>query len=227
MISLNVDRDIAYSDMPRSAVKIDDNILEECAHLFSRCYGVWSSEVKNKSGQPISLTSKRLYLDYLFDDSCRLITAKYQGQLVGHALYTSFLLDDLTVNWITQLVVDNQYRNKKIAQNLISRCISTSTNIIGLCTSNPYAVKALQKAARGRIDSRKIFEYADRLVECSKIPYLKGADLKCAENVSLIDTHFPVDHTDINKCLDKLISENQWHMGTLPDNHEFFAFVFR
>lgn len=220
MITINK---IAYIDVPCD--DITPEILIQCAELFSRCYGVWSSS-HLKAGQRVSLTPERLRKQCAFDDSCRLITAKYKNQLLGHAFYTSFNLDNSTVRWITQLVVDDKVRNMKIAQNLIFRCIGTTAKIVGLCTSHPYAVKALEKAG-SRVDPKKTAEYAKSIVKLSNIPYLKSAILKCTNETSLIDTNFHVDHTEINNILDSLIKGNKWQLGALPDGHEFFAIIFR
>ena len=39
--------------------------------------------------------------------------------------------------------------------------------------------------------------------------------------VSLIDTKFPVDHTEPREVLDAYVAARQWVLGTLREGHEF------
>lgn len=212
---------LIYINMPRE--EATRNYLLQCAEIFSRCYGVWT-----KTGKRVSLTPTRLQNDYLFNDSCRLIVAKYEDKILGHAFYTSFNLETLggKVVWITQLVIDDKYRNMNIAQTLILSCMGTEAKAVGLCTSHPYAVKALEKATKCKVDPDMVIKYAKELIAKSNIPYLKGATLKCINDACLIDTKFDVDHTEINAILKELINRDEWKLGKLSDEHEFFAVVF-
>jgi hypothetical protein len=212
---------LIYINMPcKEATR---NYLLQCAEIFSRCYGVWT-----KTGKRVSLTPTRLQNDYLFNDSCRLIVAKYEDKILGHAFYTSFNLETLggKIVWITQLVVDDKYRNMNIAQTLILSCMGTEAKAVGLCTSHPYAVKALEKATKCKVDPDMVIKHAKELIAKSNILYLEGATLKCTNDACLIDTKFDVDHTEINAILKELTNRDEWKLGKLPDEHEFFAVVF-
>lgn len=64
---------------------VNDDVLKECANLFSSHYGVWSTNQNNKgvltaqkltSGSRVKMSLKQLRKQFLFDDKCGLAIAK-------------------------------------------------------------------------------------------------------------------------------------------------------
>ena len=161
----------------------------------------------------------------LFSEGCRLITASLHGNIVGQAFYCSFLLGENIARWVTQLVVHKSYRNMKIAQNLMCRCLGPTAIGIGLVSSNPLAVKALERAVGRRCESAFIQHSANTVLAQCGVPYQINCAL--ADGALTVDTQFDVDHTNVNGVTQKLIAQGDWCLGELPDKHEFFAFIIR
>lgn len=82
--------------------------LKQCRDLFSSAYGIWSSQGRHPH-KPVTVSVRRLKLDYLFDPkTCGIVVAKdsEEGCLVGQALYVKYPYSmDKVVIWITQLVL--------------------------------------------------------------------------------------------------------------------------
>jgi GNAT superfamily N-acetyltransferase len=206
----------------------DFELIQACATLFSTNYGVWSEYVSYPltSGANIKLSAKRLKDQYLFNDNCYIVGAYLDLKLVGHAIYTIFDSKSIgKVCWITQLVVDKEYRNHKIGQTLIHMSIGTEWNACGIISSHPYAIKALEKATKMKCNPKIISKYAPDIIIDSKIPYIHDSKLDCTEEYSLINTNFYVDHTEVLSILEAM-NEKDWKLGfKLPDGNEFFGFI--
>lgn len=209
-ISLNLN----YYDM----INPSDVIIEKCSKLFSEHYGIWT-----KTGHRVKMGSRFLKQHYLIDSRLTYAENPLTGQIVGHAVYKLFDVPDIgLVGWITQLVVHTEYRGHKIAGTLIRNVLHHEPDGVGLISSHPYAIKALERATRRTCLSEITLHHIQKIIDHSGIKYLQCGILKCDHEKSLIDTTFAVDHTEINKILDKM---NDWRLGQLPDDHEFIGLI--
>jgi Acetyltransferase (GNAT) family len=217
---------VTYSTIP--AREVSAKQLKECANLFSENYGVWAPGAPG-AGKRVRLSESRLeecLLNKDIIDCCRLVTAKVDGVLVGHAFSIRFPFLDQTATWITQLVVDRDYRRMKIASKLCSDSNASRDGPFGLVTSHPYAVRALERAAGRVCNPSRGQEHAADMISKSKIPYMikREAQFSTQEGCeNAIFTGFLVDHTEVNEALQ---SQKDWMLGELPEGHEFFAFTF-
>lgn len=130
------------------------------------------------------------------------------------------------VSWITQLVVHSDYRHRGVAKKLcrmawaVEQCYA-----VGLVTSHPYAVRALERATQRMCNRATIMPVARELLSHCNIPYVLDKVLCFEEGRCLIDTQFFVDHTDVNNILATTL-DTQWELGGLEEGKEFFAFTF-
>jgi len=197
-----------------------NEILCECAALFSANYGTWAHNQKR-----IRLSAARLQNEYLFDsDKCRLYVARIpNGTIVGYAIGCHFNIGchfrGRRVDWITQLVVDAKYRSKGIAKCLCRHALSLESFACGIVSSHPHAVRALESATMRSCDIGLAREYFRELVEQSGIPYVQG---KRFVEPALIDTGFGVDHTELQN-----LYGTSWSLGEILGGHEYFAFTRR
>ena len=198
---------------------VPETIMSACANLFSEHYGVWQHNKKH-----VRMSSYKLRSEYLSNTNCRLAYADdpITGEIIGHVFYTIFHVDGLgLVIWITQLVVHTQYRNKGIARTLLGDVIHHKAAAVGLVSSHPYAVKSLESISNLECIPKITNTYIREIIKASNIKYLQDAELVCDDYLSLIDTHFLVDHDEINSIISKI----NWKMGHLPDGYEFIALV--
>ncbi len=159
--------------IPSSHVTYD--ILEECATLFSTQYGVWRISQK-----PVTIIPDRLRKDFLHSPTSGIALMPH----VGHACFV--IVQDLC--WITQLVVRKEYRRKGYATSLIKAIATTyACSMFGIVSSNPYSLRALQKAIPGSTPQVCTME----MLKASGIPYLMDAtDLSSTQ----VNTHFDIQH---------------------------------
>jgi len=61
----------------------------------------------------------------------------------GHVFATRFLHNHRSVLWITQLVVHSAHRNQGIAEALLEALREEKAEIVGVLSSNPYAIAAV------------------------------------------------------------------------------------
>lgn len=99
---------------------------------------------------------------------------------------------------------------------------------VGLCSSHPYAIQALQRSAHTDISLLKINEIGSTLFQALQlnVPYLRDATLELSP-IDSINTHFHVDHTAVLTMMEQLKQRNEWWLGELPDGYEYFAVVQR
>jgi len=203
---------------------ITEEVLTECAALFSNHYGKWG-EKGSKPGNQVSLSSKRLRSQYLFDETCFAITAQNsKDKIIGHAFYCQFPFLEGKAAWVTQLVVHKEYRSKGIAKQLLSKTWSPENLAWGLVTSHPHAVRALEAATSRLCIPQIISKYAPVLMKATKIPYIQNCETTITGTQSVIHSEFFVDHSEVNELVKK---DEKWSLATLADGDEFFAFTFK
>ena len=83
-------RDIEFAEKP--AHFISDDVLRECAELFSNHYGVWGANPYNlKPGNRVKMSSGAMRKQLVTDEECSVILARSsEGMLVGHAFVKAF-----------------------------------------------------------------------------------------------------------------------------------------
>jgi GNAT superfamily N-acetyltransferase len=197
---------------------ITDALLTKCSVLFSENYGIWS-----KSGNRICMSPSKMKSNLLCNNTCYVVMCTLEEKTLGHA----FCCTVTEVCWITQLVVSSNHRHLGIGQQLISHALGSKWKVAGLVTSHPWAVRALEKATRLDCDPILIRKYASLFLALSKIPYLHTAKFVWNEKMCVVNTHFLVDHREIERALAKEIASGNWVLGNqLPEGHEFIAIVF-
>eukprot|EP01133_Synstelium_polycarpum_P011190 gene11190-13037_t len=154
------------------------------------------------------MTKTLLRKQYLYNNTCSLVIATTStGDLVGQCLYIQYSVPNIgETRWITQLVVDTDYRRQGVGQLLVFYSLGSHWQAAGLASPNPYAVKALERATRMKANPLEIAEYAKDIL------YYSNAD-------------FHVDHTEVLEIVESLTKSGTWSLGShLPDGFEFFAF---
>lgn len=216
---------LSYHTLTRS--QLGDDTIHQCAKLFSSHYGIWS-KTGHAPGQRVKLSFQKLNEEFLFDDSAYIVTATNleDQQVIGHAIGKRFFYTELDgyVSWITQLVVQSEYRNKGVGTRLCQMAWDPKYNVAcGLVTSHPYTVKALLTSTNCIIDKDKILLHGLQLIQASQIPYLQNAVTSFEESRCVVNTQFYVSHEKI----DQIIRESDdWSLGELKEGEEFFVVCF-
>eukprot|EP01031_Cornospumella_fuschlensis_P038919 gene38919-47340_t len=218
------------------ANEISESILAECSRLFSTHYGVWGSQSHAPPGQRIKMSPQAMRRQLLFNENCGVVVAVSHGSVIGHAFHTGFICNGGTstrqlVRWITQLVVSPERRGQGIATHLLSCAIQPRKHLFaaGLVSSNPAAIRALERAVGRRTDSYELLTHSDTILAACDVPYIAHKNPTVSLEQCIIDTGFFVDHSEVNEIIasqkNNVSPDRPWCFGSLPDGHEFFAFV--
>ncbi|PGH29399.1 hypothetical protein GX50_07856 [[Emmonsia] crescens] len=216
--------------------QVTDNMLGEAAKLFNENYGIWG-ELSHSPGKPVRLSARRLREQYLPDPAAtsyaRVIV---DGNLAGNAFACRWKHDGKNICWITQLVVDRNFRERGLASALLMSIGSDMDDMYGIMSSHPAACMAaassygmgIEKVPLGLIKGN-----AKAVMEASPIPYIKDARL-CGtlfnpeDSTGLIcgvNTGFFVDHEEPLEVLEIVRQHWQWPLGNLPDGHEYLLIL--
>jgi GNAT superfamily N-acetyltransferase len=99
----------------------------------------------------VRLSKDRLRSQYLPDNAtCFYVRVTVDGQLAGNAFACRWTVSDKTVCWVTQLVVDRDYRERGLAKGLLNQLKQNDVDIYGLMSSHPAACLAAAKAFGGK-----------------------------------------------------------------------------
>ncbi|PGH19230.1 tartrate dehydrogenase [Polytolypa hystricis UAMH7299] len=215
---------------------VTDAMLNEAAKLFNQNYGVWG-EGSHSPGKPVRLSGGRLREQYLPDPSaCSYARVTVDGTLAGNAFTCRWKLDGRNICWVTQLVVDRDYREHGLATTLLSWLQNGMDDIYGIMSSHPAACLA-SATSFGAYIERMPFEFARENAEAatraSPIPYIREAKLRGSlfdpsDSTGLVcgvDTGFFVDHGEPLEALERVRRVREWSFGELPEGHEYLIVV--
>lgn len=77
---------------------------------------------------------------------CSYVRVIADGKFAGNAFACRWSYDGKTVCWVTQLVVDQKYRERGLATGLLNLLRSHDDDIYGIMSSHPAACLAAAKA---------------------------------------------------------------------------------
>ncbi len=224
--------DIVYEWIPATLLHTTEKyekLVEECAELYSSHYGIWSSKSGFDHGSRIRLSKDRI-LEWL-DDNASLYYAKEGEKLIGYAIaFVKKVPKYGGFSWVTQLVVHSDYRNQSVAKKLLHAIWGFTDNYAwGIVTSNPYAVRALEKATRRRGDTQRIKHNLKKILSIGEeyISYInKDMDVVVDKSGASINTSFFVDHSDVEDKITNVTNNVPWVYGNLQEGWEWLVFTF-
>lgn len=200
-----------------------------CAALFERHYGRWSAKRSHRPGERIKLPQG--WIDRLLGlPESRLALARQGTDVLAYAIAVQAASSSGMVSWVTQLVVHEDWRDRGIAKRLLGSIWGFSDHFAwGLVSSNPFAVRALEKATRREVEPLVILEHHAELESFARefVEYVAGRPFRIDEHTSRVDTEFEVDHSTLESKLDRLTRRGVvWRLGDLPEGWEWYAFTF-
>ncbi|OKL55297.1 hypothetical protein UA08_09425 [Talaromyces atroroseus] len=221
--------------------EVTDSMLTAAARLFSENYGIWgvdttgsaSSASSAKPGERVKLGKKRLRDQYLPSGAdCSYVRVVVNGELAGNLFSCRWTWKDLSICWITQLVVHRDYRERGLAVGLLNQLRQDDDDFYGIMSSHPAACLAAAKVFSNGINAVNldtIREFAEPIMRTSPIDYVRDAPLAGrafdAEDKSglgsAVHTQFFVDHGEPLQALAWVREVMDWPLGDLLDGYEF------
>ena len=209
----------------------NEEVLKDCARLYSKHYGFWSQRLSTAPGQRVRLSPTRLR-EWLKDDDSKVALAYDASSLVGYAIAVQTKVQKYgVISWVTQFVVHEYYRRRNVGKNLLFSIWGFTDHFAwGLLTANPYAVRALEKATRRRCDPARIKKNWKKLYSIGRVhvSYVTdGMNIDIWADRSRIRTGFCLDHAGLEQMLTQVTTEEKpWRLGPIEEGWEWFAFTF-
>ncbi|KAL2359841.1 hypothetical protein RJZ56_007310 [Blastomyces dermatitidis] len=216
--------------------RVTDAMLDEAAELFNKNYGIWGNNSHNP-GKPVKLSASRLRKQYLPDTATTTyVKVTVNENLAGNAFACRWKHSGKNICWITQLVVDRNYRERGLASALLRLIRLDTDDMYGIMSSHPAACMAAASSygmGIEKVSLSLIKGNAKAIMETSPIPYIKDARL-CGtlfdpeDSTGLIcgvNTGFFVDHEEPLEILEMVRQSWQWPLGDLPDGHEYLLIL--
>lgn len=208
---------------------LTDDILQQAATLFSEHYGIWGRDGP-APGKRVQMSLPLMRRELLPIDNleqCRYVRATNAGELVGNAFACRWVTEDgVKVCWITQLVVNTEYRNRGIASRLLAELKEAEGDCYGIMSSHPFScLAALRTFAPGtgfggHLDAMKKDEFK-KITTASPIQYVRGAHICDGQ----ANTLFFVDHAEPQAALEVLRKRMEWPYGDLQEGHEYLVLI--
>lgn len=215
-----------FTYVTKQCCQMDDMLLKQCSDLFSTHYGVYSGKDGHNAGQRIRLglgfykrlrDKENMYVSLCFKDS----------DLIGQAFFLKKeLVSGEWCTWVTQLVVNSNYRNNGIAKRLLHSAWGFSNYVAwGLATANALTLKTLRSATFREIEPQSIMEHIDVIdAMCDDIDFAKEKKWVVDSKTSQIFTKFyPLQEVKDQTLTDFYVKK----LGKLRDGYEWLAFTFR
>ena len=212
---------------------MNKSLINEMSELYSNHYGLWGKTSKNY-GKRISL-SESFIRKWITNENTYIATARNKNKLVGYAIaiqsYKNRTESKNAISWITQLVVHQDYRQHGIGKELLFSFWGFSNHYAwGIMSSNPYAIRALEKATYRRVQPSiiKTKEVGLKKFGIENVSYLdKTTEFIITPKNSKVNTKFPSDISKINEKLENVTKKGvPWLLGEIEEGWEWLAFTF-
>ena len=165
------------------------DILKKISDLYSQYYATWQN-----TNKPVRLSVSKLQTDFLFDENCNfcMIDAEI---LIGYVIYRKYNHPIGRICWISQLLIHPEYRNKGFAKHLITK-VSRDCDIIGIASSNPYSIKAVQSVSNTKYNNDFNLIHLKSIAKYSQVPYILNKQINIYDTHSTINTDFMINRID-------------------------------
>lgn len=208
-------------------------LLDEMSNLYSNHYGYWG-QTASHPGERIQLTPNRLQR-WIESENAYIATARKNGELLGYAIAIKKSKNKTDnkyiISWITQLVVHQDYRKIGIGKTLLFSFWGFSNDYAwGIMSSNPYAIRALEKATYRRVRP-SIMKKKEKTITkfgVENVSYLdENTEFVITSTNSKVNTKFPSDISKVDEKLTNVTSPSHpWLLGDIEEGWEWFAFTF-
>ena len=209
------------------------DLLNEMSNLYSNHYGFWG-ETGPKPGDRIQLSAKKLYL-WIQNQDSYIATARKDNKLIGYSIAIKKSKNKTNnkyiISWVTQLVVHEDFRQQGIGKTLLFSFWGFSNDYAwGIMSSNPYAIRALEKATYRRVNPSSMKKKEQSIIKfgIENVSYLddKTEFIVTSKNCK-VNTKFPSDLSKVHEKLFNVTKDDiPWLLGTIEEGWEWFAFTF-
>ncbi len=206
---------------------MSDLEYEQCSELFSNNYGKYSGVDSKEKGQQIRM-SPSLYKRLYGHNPNMFVSLCYDGSLLlGQAFFLRKNIKDKGIcSWVTQLVVHNKYRKRKIGSKLLQSAWGFSNYYAwGLATANALTLKTLESVTWREINVSEISQNIDLIEEIMEdIPFANKNGISIKDKECQVFTKFYPELEVINHEEEFRVYAKR--LGKIKPGYEWLAFTF-
>jgi len=200
------------------------SLIDEMSALYSSHYGFWAKG-DGRDGQRIKLSPTKLR-EWTKIDNTYIATARNEGILVGYAIsvqsYKNKKDKENAISWVTQLVVHEDFRQHGIGKELLFSFWGFSSNYAwGIMSSNPYAIRALEKATYRRVNPKIIKNREKGLKKfgIEHVSYLdENTEFIITSQNTKVNTLFPANISKVDQKLANVTEKGiPWLLGKINE----------
>ncbi len=153
--------------------------------------------------------------------------------MVAYCAAVSVCIDGVgRVDWATQLVVAEPYREERVATQLLHSLWGFSDSYAwGLATANPFAVRALEAATHRPCSVKAIRKFGPQVLAALSpvVKYLPDSLVESdGTTLPIVDTKFQISHDHVAAMRKAAArSTRPWALGGIDEGQEWFACTFR
>ena len=208
-------------------------LIKELSELYSNHYGYWGATAY-KPGNRIVLSETRIRV-WTSSEQAYIATARDNQKLIGYSIAVNSFKNKKEktnkISWITQLVVHEDYRRHGIGKKLVFSFWGFSNHYAwGILSSNPYAIRALEKATYRRVNPSIVKSNQGTIKNfgIENVSYLNdNTEFVITNNNCKVNTEFPSDISKVGEKLDNVTSKGiPWLLGDIDEGWEWLAFTF-
>ena len=212
---------------------MNESLINEMSELYSNHYGFWGKTSKYYTKR-ISLSPQKLR-EWTKNENVSIATARDDNKLVGYAIaiisYNNKSEKKNIISWVTQLVVHQNFRRHGIGKELLFSFWGFSNHYAwGIMSSNPYAIRALEKATHRRVNPKMIKQKEKGLKKfgIEQVSYLnEKTEFLITTNNTKVNTLFPSDISRVDEKLANVTKDDiPWLLGSIDEGWEWLAFTF-
>ena len=216
-----------YRFVTKPCISLTDKEYEQCSILFSNNYGKYSGKGDKQKGEQIKM-SPRLYKEMYGKHPDMFVSLCFYGDmLLGQAFFLRKNINDKGMcSWVTQLVVQNKYRNRKIGSKLLQSAWGFSNYYAwGLATANALTLKTLESVTWREINTSVIAQNIDVLEQLiENIPFANIEGISIDDNKCQFFTNFFPELERVNHAEEFKIYSLK--LGNIVPGNEWLAFTF-
>ena len=216
-----------YRFITKHCYSLSEEEYKQCSDLFSNHYGKYSGEGKKPKGTQIRM-GVSLYKKFYHNHPNMYVSLCYDNnQLLGQAFFLKkYIVGKGLCTWVTQLVVNNKYRNRKIGTKLLQSAWGFSNYYAwGLATANAITMKTLESVTWREINIDNIIQNIDVLEQLiDEIPFVEKDCIKIGDDFCQVFSDFYPEFEHINN--DERLQVYAKKFGKIIKGNEWLAFTF-
>lgn len=222
---MNINDDVKF--ITKRCSSITNEEFEMACDLYSNHYGFWNQNGPHP-GQKIRM-DRKIYREMMLNDDAFVSFAFLGKSIIGQAFFIAKEIEkEKRCSWVTQLVVNTEYRENEIGKRLLFSVWGFSNDHMwGLATTSPMTIKTLESATLRKVSVEEIKKHENLILTLKEyVPFFSDKDVCISDNNAVIKSNFNTDTSYLSYAIPRY--GNDWPFAsTIESGDEWLGFVFQ